>query len=137
VQPSGADEAAILQLHRDFGVAWSKGDSSALLAFFAPDAVRVGAAGDIQRGPAEIRAAYERLLGGPFAGASVAIDPGSVRFLGADLALWQASMEIQPASPDRPSLRGYVVEVMKRIDGRWLILETHPKLFPLPPPASS
>ena len=131
---TAAEDAAIERLHQDFAQAWSGGDVDALVAFFADDAVRVGAAGDVEHGRDEIRSAFERLLGGPFAGASVRIERGTVRFLAADLALWQAPMEIVPG-PGRPALRGYAVDVMKKVGSRWHILETHPKLFP-PPPAS-
>jgi uncharacterized protein (TIGR02246 family) len=131
---TSTDEAAILNLHESFADAWSRGDANALVAFFTADAVRVGAAGDTQRGHEEIRGAFERLLSGPFAGASVKLDRGSVRFLGPDVALWQGGLEIMPGG-DRPPLRGYAVDVMKKAGASWLILETHPKLFPPAPPA--
>jgi uncharacterized protein (TIGR02246 family) len=127
---TSTDEAAILNLHESFADAWSRGDANALVAFFTADAVRVGAAGDTQRGHEEIRGAFERLLFGPFAGASVKLDRGSVRFLGFDVALWQGGLEIMPGG-DRPPLRGYSVDVMKKVGASWLILETHPKLFPV------
>ncbi len=127
------DEAAILDLHERFGTAWSSGSVDALLAMFAPDAIRVGAAGDVQRTPTEIRAAFDRLLTGMFKGAKVTIERGSVRMLSADYAIWQAPMTIDPGA-GKPPLRGYVVDVMKKVGGAWLILETHPSLFPPPPP---
>jgi uncharacterized protein (TIGR02246 family) len=132
---TGADEEAILRLHQQFADAWSRGDAAGATALFAEDAVRVGAFGDVQHGREEIRAAFERLLGGPFAGARVRIDRGAVRFLAADLALWRGTIEIAPG-PDRPVLRGHVVDVMKKVGVTWLILETHPKLFPPPPPSA-
>lgn len=132
VPSTSHDATATLQLHQDFAAAWGRGDTTALLTMFAEDAVRVGAAGDVQRGHAEIVTAYQRLLAGPFIGATVTIDPGTVRFLSADLALWQGGMEITPGA-DQPSLRGYSVDVMARVGATWLILETHPKLFPPAP----
>jgi hypothetical protein len=54
---------------------------------------------------------------------------GTVRMLTPDLALWQGAMEIVPAVAGG-SVRGYVVQVMKKVSGRWLVLESHPKLFP-------
>jgi hypothetical protein len=38
-------------------------------------------------------------------------------------------MTIQPPGDAAP-LKGYVVQLMKKVDGRWLVLEAHPKLFP-------
>jgi len=40
-------------------------------------------------------------------------------------------MQIAPGGA-APPLRGYVVQVMKKVGGRWLVLEAHPKLFPPP-----
>src|SRR6266542_410931 len=37
-------------------------------------------------------------------------------------------MTIQPPGGASP-LKGYVVQLMKKVDGRWLVLEAHPKLF--------
>lgn len=125
------EERAILQQHADFAAAWSRGDAAALVEFFAEDAVRVGARGDVQQGRVEIAAAFERLLHGPFAGARVELSEGTVRLLAPDVALWRGRMEIVP-SGGRPSLSGYSVDVMTKVDSTWLILETHPKLFPAP-----
>lgn len=126
------DERAIRKQHADFAAAWSRGDAAALIEFFAEDSIRVGARGDMQHGRKEIAAAFERLLNGPFAGARVELSEGTVRFLGRDVALWQGRMEIVPGG-DRATLRGYSVDVMIRVGSKWLILETHPKLFPTPP----
>jgi len=128
-----SDEDAIITATQEFAVAWNKGDARAAAAFYTEDGVRVGAMGDSQQGRAEIEDAYQRLLSGPFAGASVTQEPGSVRMLGADLAVWKAGMQIQPAEGGTV-MKGHVVQVMKKVEGRWLILEAHPKLFPAPPP---
>ena len=100
-------------------------------SFFTDDGVRVGALGDRQQGRAEIAHGYERLLRGPFAGATVHQDPGTIRMLTPDLAIWQGGMEIVPK--DGAPMKGHVVQVMKRVGTRWLVLEAHPKLFPPPP----
>jgi len=50
-----------------------------------------------------------------------------------ELVVWQGGLELE--KPDgSPSMKGYVVQVMKKVQGRWLILEAHPKLFPPQPP---
>ena len=64
-------------------------------------------------------------------GAVVKQELGSVRFLTPGLALWQGGIEIIPAgAPD--SLKGYVIQIMKKVNNQWMILETHPKSFPPP-----
>jgi len=125
------DEEAIVAEVQAFSESWSKGDAKAAAAFFTEDGVRVGAMGDVQHGRVELEAAYDRLLRGPFVGAKARQDRGTVRMLTADLALWQGGLEITPAKG--PPIKGHVVQLMKKVNGRWLILEAHPKLFPPPP----
>jgi uncharacterized protein (TIGR02246 family) len=111
-----------------FVEAWTRGDAKAAASFHAEDGVRVGAAGDMQHGRAAIEAAYVELFGGRFAGAKVTQQRGTVRVLAPGIAIWQGAIEIDLAG--KPPLRGYAVQVMKRIGHRWLVLESHPKLFP-------
>jgi uncharacterized protein (TIGR02246 family) len=127
------DEQAILNETASFAEAWSKGDAKAAASYFTEDGRRVGAFGDIQNGRTEIQAAYDRLLHQTMPGAAVKQEPGTIRMLTPELAIWQGGMEIIPAG-DGPALRGYVVQLMKKVDGRWLVLEGHPKLFPPPAP---
>jgi uncharacterized protein (TIGR02246 family) len=122
------DGQAIIDETQAFAEAWSAGDARRAASFFTEDGVRVGAAGDIEHGRAEIEAAYDRLLHGSLPGASVRQERGTVRMLTPELAIWQGGMEILPR--DGEPLRGYVIQVMQKVDGRWLILEAHPKLFP-------
>ena len=127
------DEQAILNEIEAFTDAWNKGDAMTAASFFTDDGVRVGAFGDVQHGRTEIQAAYERLLHQTMPGAVVKQEHGSVRMLSPELAIWQGGLEIVPPASGS-SLKGHVVQVMKKVEGRWLILEGHPKLFP-PPPA--
>jgi uncharacterized protein (TIGR02246 family) len=127
------DEEAIMNEIESFSAAWSKGDSRLAASFFTEDGTRVGAFGDIQNGRSEIEAAYDRLLHQTMPGAVVKQERGTVRMLTPTLAVWQGGMEIIPPG-NASSLKGYVVQVMKKVDGRWLVLEGHPKLFPPAPP---
>ena len=133
------DEQAIVSETASFAEAWSRGDAKAAASCYTEDGVRVGAFGDRQEGRPEIEAAYGRLLHQTMPGATVKQQRGDVRLLTPDLALWQAAMEIVPAD-GAPALKGHVVQVMKKVAGRWLVLEAHPKLFPpsrtTPPPAT-
>src|SRR6266550_921886 len=124
----GQTTESIIAETQAFVDAWGRADAQAAASFFTDDAVRVGAFGDIQRGRAEIEAAYARLFTTSMPGATVRVERGTVRMLGPELAVWQGGMEITPV--EGPPLRGHVVQVMRRVDGRWLIVETHPKFFP-------
>lgn len=112
-----------------FTEAWNRGDAKAAASFYTDDSVRVGAFGDIQHGRAEIEAAYDKLLHQTMPGAVVTQERGSIRMLTPDLAVWQGGLEITPPGGST-SLKGHVVQVMKKVEGRWLIIEAHPKIFP-------
>ena len=127
------DEQAIFSETEAFSEAWNKGDAKTAASFYANDSARVSAFGDVQHGRAEIEAAYEKLLHQTMPGAVVKQERGNVRMLSSDLAIWQGGLKITPLGSDS-SLKGHVVQVMKKVNGRWLILEAHPKIFP--PPAS-
>lgn len=93
--------------------------------------MRVGAFGDVQHGLTEIEAAYDRLLHHTMPGATVKMERGSIRMLTPEFAVWQGGIEIFPSNGGS-SLKGHAVQVMKKVKGRWLILEGHPKIFPPP-----
>jgi uncharacterized protein (TIGR02246 family) len=126
---SGNEQQAIFSEIEAFTEAWNQGDARAAASFFTEDGVRVGAFGDIQHGRAELEAAYNRLLHQSMPGAVVKQERGNIRMLTPDLAIWQGGLEITPPG-GRPSMKGHVVQVMKKVGGRWLILEGHPKFFP-------
>ena len=123
-----SEERAIFSKIEAFSEAWNKGDAHLTASFYTDDSVRVGAFGDVQHGQSEIEAAYDRLFHQTMAGAEVKQERGNVRMLTPELAVWQGGLEIVPAGG--PPLKGHVVQVMKKVDGRWLILEAHPKFFP-------
>ena len=124
------DEDAIGAEIEAFSAAWNKGDAKLTASFFTEDGVRVGAMGDRQQGRAELEAAYDKLLHGPLAGATVRQERGKVRMLTPDLAVWQGGLEIRPKNG--APMPGHVVQVIKKVDGRWHVLEGHPKLLPPP-----
>jgi uncharacterized protein (TIGR02246 family) len=126
------EERAVIKETEAFAEVWNQGDAKAAASFYAEDGIRVGAYGDVQHGLAEIEAAYNNLLHHSMPGAKVKQDRGTVRMLSPEFAVWQGRIEIIPASGDSV-LKGHVVQVMKKVKGRWLILEGHPKIFPPAP----
>ena len=128
------DQEDIYRENDSFLEAWNRGDAKAAASFYTEDGVRVGAMGDIEHGRAEIEKAYDHLLHKGIPGAKATMDKGVIRMLSPELAVWQGGLEIK--KPDgSPPMKGYVVQVMKKVQGRWLVLEGHPKLFPPPPHA--
>jgi len=124
----GTAEDAIIAEVDAFTAAWNLADPQRAAAFFTEDGVRVGAFGDQQRGRAELAAAYKKLFEGPMAGAAIHQQRGTVRLLTPDLAIWQGGIEV--TGPGGAPLKGHVVQVMKKVGNRWLVLEAHPKFFP-------
>jgi len=126
------ESARILAETRAFAEAMSAGDAAEAAAFCTELGVRVGVFGDTQHGRAEIEAAYERLLHDTMAGARFNQEPGTVRMLTPDLAVWRGGIEIALPGAAAP-IRGHAVQMMQRVGERWLILEGHPRIFPTPP----
>jgi uncharacterized protein (TIGR02246 family) len=124
------EQDAIIAETQAFAEAWGRGDARAAASFYADDGVRVGAFGDVQHGRAEIEAAFSRLFSQTMPDARISLERGTVRMLAPELAIWQAGIEITPVG--QASMRGHVVQVMKKTGNRWLVLETHPKIFPPP-----
>lgn len=123
---------AIIAETQAFAEVMNAGDAALASSFYTEDGIRVGAFGDVQHGREEIRAAYDRLLHQSMPGAQLSQERGTVRILTKDLAVWQGALEIVVPGSEAP-LRGHVVQLMKKIEYRWLILEAHPKIFPPPP----
>src|SRR5262245_26079066 len=124
------DEEAIFALGEAFVQAWNARDAKALARFFAEDGVRVGAAGDVTCGHSEIAAAYERVFHNSAPGSHMVQERGTVRMLSPELALWQGAFAVSDGAHGEMQ-HGYASELLKKVDGRWLLLEAHPKFFPL------
>lgn len=129
-----SEEQSIIEVTQAFAQAWNYCDAKALAAFYTADGVRVGAAGDVTRGYTEIEAAYESVFRSSAPGSRMTQERGTVRMLSSELALWQGAFEVS-AGDGGETQRGYAAELLKKVDGRWLLLEAHPKFFPPPPVA--
>jgi uncharacterized protein (TIGR02246 family) len=123
------DKVDILKETEKFIEAWNSGDTKLCASFYAEDGVRVGAEGDLNRGRQQIEAAYDYVLNKINPGAIAKAAKGTVRLLTSEYALWQTSYTIEKPG-DSLRLAGHVVEVLQKVNGRWMILEAHPKIFP-------
>jgi uncharacterized protein (TIGR02246 family) len=124
--------AEIIAETQAFAAAMNAGDATLASSFYTEDGRRVGASGDVQNGREEIAAAYDRLLHETMPGVQLIQERGTVRMLSPGMAVWQGGLELDVPGSDVP-LRGHVVQVMKKVEDRWLILEGHPKFFPSAP----
>ena len=125
------EEDEIYKENDSFMEAWNQGNAQLAASFFTEDAVRVGAMGDIEHGRDEIEKAYDKLMHMTMPDAKGKTEKGTIRMLTNELAVWQGGLEILKPNGSA-SLKGYVVQVMKKVNNRWLILEAHPKFFPAP-----
>jgi uncharacterized protein (TIGR02246 family) len=123
------EEQAIYKETELFLVAWNQGDAKAAASFYTEDGMRVGAMGDVEHGREEIEKAYHSLMHKAMPGAKAKQEKGTIRMLTPEYAIWQGGLEIQKPDGSAP-MKGHVVQVMKKVNGKWMILEAHPKFFP-------
>jgi uncharacterized protein (TIGR02246 family) len=127
------DDEAIYAETEAFRQAWNKGDVKLVTSFFTDNAIRVdgvGATGQTQRGKGQLETAYNKLFHEASPGIQMKYaDKGEIRWLSDDLAVWQGNLEI--IRPDGTIAKGHVVEIFKRVNDRWLIVEAHPKVAPV------
>lgn len=115
----------IIQVENSFHDAWYSGDVKKIVSFFTDDGIRVGPDGVIQHGKKEIEIAYDKLLK-MMPGSTIKFETGSIRILCDDFATWQSRLVIV-LGVDKPSIKGYSFDLLKKVDGHWKILEAHPK----------
>ena len=83
---------------------------------------------DIEHGREEIENGYDNLMHKAMPSAKTKQEKGTIRMLTPELAIWQGGLEIQIVG--QPPIKDYVVQVMKKVNSKWMILEGHPKLYP-------
>ncbi len=113
-----ADEAAIRSVAESYAKAYNAGDAHALAALFADDAEMIDEDGERMRG----RSVIEGVFGSMFKerpGASIAISPASLRFLGPDAAQEEGQTQVKTASSEAPTTRHYTVLYVKE-GKRWV-----------------
>lgn len=127
-----ADRQAILWAMEAFAEAWSSGDAWLAASFCAEDCVRFGPAGDVQHGRPAVEGVYDQLFHDKMRGAKVRFGLATVTELGRDMAEWQADLVILNAT-GAPGWQGQLVQVMVKVDGRWLVAVSRPEYAPVKP----
>ena len=132
-EPGQSDDLrALRELVGKFTAAYNAGDAPALAALFTEDAEIVGADGSVTAG----RAAIAGRFAAAFAddpGATITINPESVRLLDADSALEKGTATLTAGDGSAPETVRYSVVYVKR-DGRWLhaVVRDEPEPEPTP-----
>lgn len=120
------EEELIAQLEDSFHASWDKGDAKEIVSLFTDDAVRVGPDGVIYRGKPELEEAYDKMLK-MLSGSTITYETGSIRILCDEFATWQGGLEIT-TDDGKPPIKAYSFDLLKKVDGRWLIFEVHPTM---------
>jgi len=81
---------------------------------------------DIEHGREEIENAYDNLMHKAMPSAKAKQEKGIIRMLTPEVAIRQGGLEIQIS--DQPPIKSYVVQVMKKMNSKWMIPEGYPKL---------
>jgi uncharacterized protein (TIGR02246 family) len=130
-QAETAEDAAVREVEARQEAAWNAHDARAYAALFTEDADLVSATGHRISGRAEIERDIAAAFQSIFAHNSLHIDDVSVRPLGDDLVLahvdWSSTDSETAALSGR---RGVQTQVLRKSDGRWLILAYHNSAMP-------
>ena len=123
------DKSAIHKIAQDYASFINSRDVEGVIADFADDCIMVDSSGNILKGKAELRDGFKRFYEQLTPEIKLELGEVSVRMLTPEIATWQAAFEFLPPINDDAS-KGYIVQIMSKVDDRWLRLETHVKLFP-------
>ncbi|KNZ42074.1 YybH family protein [Acetobacterium bakii] len=119
------EKQLINNLENSFHDAWANGDAREIASFFTDDGFRVGPDGTIQHGRSELEEAFAEMFK-MMPDATLTFEPGTIRLLSPEYATWQGGVEIT-LGEGKPSIKGYALDLLKKVDEHWLIQEAHPK----------
>jgi uncharacterized protein (TIGR02246 family) len=123
VSPAGAQDPTLDKLVSEWAAAYHSGDAKALAGFYTEDAVRVSQEGGTADGRAAIEKEFAANFKGPWKGAKITIDVGSLYPLGPDIAVNEGTWEVTATDPDgKPmTISGYYVNTLVKKSGAWMI----------------
>jgi uncharacterized protein (TIGR02246 family) len=116
--PAANQTDAIKQSVAAYCEAFNKADIQGIAAFWAPDAEYTSDTGNEIKGQANIAAMFRKFLG-EHAGAKMALNIKSVRFLRSDVALGEGTSEVKTA--DGAVDKGRFTAAWIKADGKWLL----------------
>jgi uncharacterized protein (TIGR02246 family) len=120
------EERAVRAVFAAASSAWTDGDASAFVTWYAEDATVI-LPGFYLRGKADIRASMANAFVGPLKGSKRIHSVQSVRFLGADAAIVVTrSATTFPGETEPPAERWELATwALSRLDGSWLVEAYH------------
>ena len=134
-----ADEAAIRKIHADFTAAWNRHDPAALAAIWSADGDLVNPEGRSAKGRAEVQKNFAAEQAAIYKSSTFANTVTGIRFLTPDIAIVDASFEIQNATPpNAPPMtqKGLYKAVMVKEGGTWRTASAMAMAPVAPPPGA-
>ena len=139
VLAADGDEAAIRKVHADFTAAWNRHDPAALAAIWSDNGDLVNPEGRWAKGKAEVQKNFAGEQAGIFKSSTFTNTVTGVRFLAPNIAIVDASFEIQNATPpNAPPMtqKGLYKAVMVKEGGTWRTASAMAMAPVAPPPAA-
>ena len=133
------DEAAIRKIHADFTAAWNRHDPAALAAIWSTDGDLVNPEGRRAKGRAEVQKNFADEQAGIFKSSTFSNTITGIRFLNPNVAVVDASFEIQNATPpNAPPMtqKGLYKAIMVKEGGTWRTASAMAMAPVAPPPAA-
>lgn len=133
----GGDEDAIKKVFADFAAAWEKDDAKGMAAFWADDGDLINPAGRVGKGRAEVEKLLADEHSSLFKGTRITFTVSGIRFLGRDVAIYDAAYEVVgahgPDGKELPPQKGLLTSVLVKKSGQWRTVAARP-MMPAPPP---
>ena len=107
------DEKALRSIAEIYAQAYKAGDARKLASQFTEDAEMIDENGEHLRSRARIQEVFDAMFKGR-PGATIAISPTSLRFLGPDVALEEGQTQVKATDDEPPSTRHYTVLFVKQ-----------------------
>lgn len=130
-------DPALDKLAADWAAAFARGDAKALAAFYTENAVRVSPEGN-SVGRSAIEKEFVSNFAGPWKGAKITINVGSVQPVTADIAVNEGSYEVSglktPDGKPAPPVMGKYLNTIVKKNGAW-VLASNAAVAAQPPPA--
>jgi uncharacterized protein (TIGR02246 family) len=131
-------DPAMDKLAADWAAAFAKGDAKALAGFYTENAIRVTPEGGKVVSRGAIEKEFAANFAGPFKGAKITINVGSIQHVSADVAVNEGTYEVtgilKPDGKPAPALRGSYLNTIVKKGAAWIIA-SNAGILP-PPPAT-
>ena len=131
---AAADEAAAKKVAADFSAAWNRGDSAAIAALYAADAVVTGPDGKTARGRNSIEGMFATDLRDK-AGSRMTLSANEFRELGNAGMVWRCDWKLSGLKGPVPTVSGTGLAVLAASKDGWSIVEDLAALTPPAPKA--